>query len=658
MSRHALELPNKKLLSAARAILNASGEPVDGALTPAALIELLFAEFEGPPRSDAEAISTIPGWSELRAAFFRSHESTTDLRQLKARRLWLLSELYQQLNTADGIGAIYTPTWMAGMMARRAIVTKLAVTLDRTATQIEAVLSTSPKSNDAGLWQAISKTLDQLSIIDPACGTGALLLGIVEAIESIRFKADDGFAATPAWRQALLSRLTGFDIDALAVRLARARLAAWANVESNQQACRNINSANGLAATSPTDRADICIMNPPYVPTYSRRSDQRITATVADYCATHQLVGRQNLFGCFLHRAAELVKSDGVVSAIVPDTFASATSYRPIRNGWRQRFGQIDWLMMSECVFNAQVGSVVVTAGPANANANAVSASELISQDPIRCTRRSATYSTDSRVLVFHNRTEREIWRTMQRLPRQFEEFVTSRDGVNTGPRRMRDILLDPQRMTPTVRPLIEGEDIAAAGYVLKQPRRRIDYDSALIDAAARRAGSSLRQPTIFDRPKLVTRQTADTLIAAVEPKGEIVALNSVHCHQLIDGSTERLWGLCAWLNAPLVRLFYALDGGEQRMVLPQVRIAWLRQLPVPADFPKWLDRLAPMARDVSHLTSTSVAANALADIHLSVCEAAGSRAKSDDVMRAYLCRFPRFAQIENADPLTDASAA
>ncbi len=668
MARRSESQSTSKLVRLTREVLN-DVDHQTGVANPAAIVvRRLLEEIENPKDRAARAQIQINAWSRLSDGFFAADDDGVSEQQRRGKQLSRLANLYEKLNQTDGIGAIYTPAWMAKLMAQRALTNKLAATLRVSAEQTKALFddkkATHAKSSatanglDPDIFDRLrvdaGNVIRRLTITDPACGCGALLLAIAECAATLCENLD---SVDTMWRKAFLNNLYGFDIDPLAVEIARARLAAWAGVDRNDPALANIVCRDALNERGATRRTDICIMNPPYVPTYSRRSDPRVTATVNQYGETYELSGRLNLFGCFIHRAIEMTKADGVVCAIVPDTFASATAYEPLRAAWRQRFKQSHWLAISSNVFEAQVGSVVVTAGPATQEEGELRADELIAAKPVRLRKRVPAIATDGRLLMFRNRAEQRIWQAVQNQPARFEDFVRSRDGVNTGPRFMRDVLLDPQHVGPAVMPLIEGEDIAPQGYCLRQPRRRIDYNASLIDAEARCAGASLRDPEIFQQPKVVSRQTADTLIAAVEPTGGIVALNSVHCHQLIDGPDEFLWSLCAWLNAPLVRLYYALDGGEQRKVLPQVRIAWLRKLPVPRDFLMTLRELVPIARRIS--SSSTLKQSELDRIHALICAAYGLSDSTDAVLAAYQDRFPRFAVAPSATNATpDVSAA
>ncbi len=347
----------------------------------------------------------------------------------------------------------------------------------------------------------------------------------------------------------------------------------------------------------------------------------------------------------------DLVGADGVISVVAPDTLASASSYAALRAAYRVAFPMQDWVAVEGRAFRAQVGSVVLTAsrGPRCLTAGVVRvAPGGASGDACAVvTPQCAARGDEERILRFVNSADHDIWKCINAAPKRMGAVARIHDGVNTGPRAVRDRLLSPTVGSPHRRPLVEGCDIDRRGYQPVRPRRWIDYDENRIDAAGRRGGASLRDAAIFDAPKVLTRQTAETLIAGIDPTGRVVALNSVHCWRMPGDDPELLWGLVGFLNSKPVRVYYALDGGEQRAILPQVRIAWLRRMPVPGEFMSLLMRLAWLAREVAAARESDVdAENLELRVDAEVFDAYGIPTRfADALSAAYRRYFPRVAQ-------------
>ncbi|MCA9257075.1 MAG: N-6 DNA methylase [Phycisphaerales bacterium] len=572
----------------------------------------------------------------------------------------LLECVHEQLATTDGVGVHYTPAGAARYMAQSALAECIAIRRDIEPAQAMAIMRGDVEIPTRDR-DSIRRLLDGIRICDPACGAGRLLIAAAETLAQVHARLDNIRRDDDADMRRLRARIAtqqlfGADIDERAIAIARLRLGVWAagapDADIEQRVSGNVVVSDTLQS-APTacdlDSAfDIILMNPPYVPTYSRRSRSDLRAPIRAFAGRRGLTGRLNLFGCFILRSLEMTAANGVVSFIVPDTFASAGAYTNLRRSVSDRFNRQHWARIDDRVFKAQVGSVILTASRATESLSA-SVLELSSKGPHSVSARTAhaTRGDDAQILFFDSPFEMRLWGHIREAAgTTLDAFAEVRDGVNTGPRRMRDVLLAPTPASAHRRLLIEGGDIDPRGYLLRATERTILYDPSLVDDAARRAGASLRDPAIFNAPKVVTRQTADTLIAALEAHGGLVALNSVHCIRLRGDRTTQLPGLMALLNSPLVRLFYALDGGEQRSVLPQVRIAWLNALPVPTGFDALLARLTPIGAGVLACLKSGASSTALIrEGHDYICDAyAVPPSDRAPIIDAYLRRFPRFA--------------
>lgn len=159
------------------------------------------------------------------------------------------------------------------------------------------------------------------------------------------------------------------------------------------------------------------------------------------------------------------------------------------------------------------------------------------------------------------------------------KSIADTKDGINPGPKFFRDRILNPSgRPKATWRPVIEGHHVTP--YHIEPSSETVDYDPSLLTADLRKQGASFRDPAIFLAPKLVNRQTASTLIFALDDKG-YCSLNSVHNTRALDGKRSTLLYLLGLLNSGLLRFYYRNHTHETRRVFPQVHISALRQLPI-----------------------------------------------------------------------------
>ncbi|MDX2191737.1 MAG: type IIL restriction-modification enzyme MmeI, partial [Gemmatimonadales bacterium] len=112
-----------------------------------------------------------------------------------------------------GSGTFYTPAPLVRAVLEQAFTVHLARRLGGEAAARRALEARSPAA-----WQALA----DVTVLDPACGSGAFLLGALDLLSGVL--AAQGVPAGAARRQVLARNLFGVDRNAAAVRLAELRL--------------------------------------------------------------------------------------------------------------------------------------------------------------------------------------------------------------------------------------------------------------------------------------------------------------------------------------------------------------------------------------------------------------------------------------------------
>ncbi len=514
-----------------------------------------------------------------------------------------------------------------------------------------------------------SAPIQNLTILDPAAGTGDLLL-----------------AARNLLPANFSGRLIAVDTDPTALLIAHARL-----LENHPHLANHILTLNdsGLTPTLTTTigQADILLLNPPYVPAYSRRS--RKTQLLSDDHKKQRPDGRINLFTRFIQAIGALTKPDGIACTITPDTLAFADSYARDREHLAHRFPSQRWLLIEKRLFNAAVQNVIGLFGSGQPESFAAQTSHVPSNvQSIPWIPGPAPSSAS--IIFYKHPIEPLLQSTIANLTGPLlSDIFHVKDGINPGPAHMRAKLIAPlpplndndsglpsplpdaRRKThdagpplpssdpgletldsgplPDARrktqdaglplpssdpglgtldsgpplflpsPLLAGRDIAPWGFALTPPTLGIRYDPALISRTDSKAGTSLRNPAIFQSPKLVSRQTANMPIVGIDLIHNHYTSNSVHNIRAINPAhAPLLWGLMAYLNSPIIRLYYALSGGETRATLPQVRIAWLNRVPLPPDWQTLFSALVPHAQSLASESQPNP--HTLTKIHQLIC--------------------------------------
>jgi methylase of polypeptide subunit release factors len=460
-------------------------------------------------------------------------------------------------------------------------------------------------------WQSAHPhaSTQNLTILDPAAGTGDLLL-----------------AARDFLPRNFTGRLIAIDTDRAALEIARARL-----LENHPHLADHITLITG-SGLSPTltkniGQADILLLNPPYVPAYSRRS--RKTKVLSVKQKKQKSPGRVNLFTRFIHAIQTLTKPTGVACTITPDTLAFADSYAPDRAELAKRFPSQRWLLIEKPLFDAAVQNVIGLFSQGECQTQSAQANHVPASAD------AATWipgppPSSSPVIFYKHPAEPLVQSTINKVHGTLlSDFFQVKDGINPGPAHMRAKLISPlkpdvhttrsQCLPPTQSPLLTGRDIAPWGFCITHPTLAIRYDPSLVSRAEQKTGCSLRNPGIFQSPKLVSRQTANMPIVGIDLDQNHYTSNSVHNIRAIEPAhTPLLWGLMAYLNSPVTRLYYALSGGETRATLPQVRIAWLSRLPLPPGWQTLFAALGPLAQSLAQQAKPDP--GTLTQIHHIIC--------------------------------------
>ena len=162
------------------------------------------------------------------------------------------------------------------------------------------------------------------SVLDPACGAGALLLPVLRDHLGAAARVDARLAL-----RALPNFIAGIDNDTAAVWLANVLLASemLPILARTERARREplpalVRHGDGLAAVDRPVRA--VIMNPPYGRV---QLDPQERARFTD-----SLYGHANLYGLFMAAALESLDSRGVLAALVPTSFLAGRYFGNLRS--------------------------------------------------------------------------------------------------------------------------------------------------------------------------------------------------------------------------------------------------------------------------------------------------------------------------------------
>jgi hypothetical protein len=156
------------------------------------------------------------------------------------------------------------------------------------------------------------------------------------------------------------------------------------------------------------------------------------------------------------------------------------------------------------------------------------------------------------------------------------------RDGIIQS--KIPDVLFLNKKIDKYSKPLLFGKNINK--YILKFDNNWVNYkpdEMMKIEKSRIKKGSGIglrmRTPEIFEREKILTRQTADTIIATIDNDNYYYS-NTIHGTTITDNSFQPKYVL-AVLNSSLINWYYHFTTSEEGKVFAQIKINLLRLLPI-----------------------------------------------------------------------------
>ncbi|MCB9896233.1 MAG: N-6 DNA methylase [Planctomycetes bacterium] len=386
-----------------------------------------------------------------------------------------------------------------------------------------------PRESALRLAQLVLETLEAPpTVLDPACGAGALLLGAMEWAASER----------PEWVAYWLGGgMAGWDIEEDCVRACNDVLSAAAaglGLPYGEVAAVR----DGLAATGDYDAV---LANPPWISYSGRHANELPPARRAELAARFPaFAGWPALHTAFAEQCARLTRQGGGrLGLVLPMQMADLAGYGPARRAITSRFTLEHAIELGEDHFDGvtePTGLFVFGAGSG--------------------TERPWLPDEDAALLA----------RVRRFKPLPGESFADV--GVHTGNAAQLIVAREGDG-----RPLRVGRDIEP--FRLAQPSHRL-LDVELPEGRYARVAGEAR----YRDATIVLRQTASRPIAAKHEPWAYFRNSVLACYGAPEHDVDYLLGV---LNSDVVaRIHRAMFRDARQRSFPQVKISHLRALPVP----------------------------------------------------------------------------
>lgn len=523
-------------------------------------------------------------------------------------------------------GVFYTPKYITKYIVDNTV-GKLCTEKKAALELIEEAYNTDLKRTKKAIQLLFDKLsayrswLLQLTICDPACGSGAFLNQALDFlinehryIDELQAKLfGDAMVLSDFEKTILENNLFGVDINEESVEIAK--LSLWLRTAQPNRKLNDLNNnikcGNSLIDDPAVagDKAfhwqkefstvfakggfDVVIGNPPYGILIDKQSQKHFNE---NFPLTRYKI---NLYVLFLERMLQVFKH-GTFHFIIPKSLLFNSYYEEIRRNLIERTELNQIYTITEKVFeDAEVGSSLLIQFTIKIDPNTKNIVRLVVAEKIE------NFISGSGIL--ENRVPQDYFLSIPnceisiisadsqsiinklKLHKQIDYYFTLKNGLNPG--NIKHILISDKNETEKHKPIIWGKDISK--YNISWSKQYINYDVHIVDKISLddvkskegmnkqdRIDFALRSPDLFEKKKIVIRKTGDSLVACIDE-------NSFYFDTLVHGIYEKTQGisleyLLAILNSKPATIFYRLLHDIKGKVFAKISLDNLASFPIP----------------------------------------------------------------------------
>ena len=444
---------------------------------------------------------------------------------------------------------------------------------------------------------------DGFRVLEPACGAGYFLISACRRMFAAYIKT--GYKPDDAIRIVLTDRIAGIDIDKSALLVTLAGLIQEAGDDLEAALKKGpitvplfmadfLDKGWEVTATPLGEilRAGVpaVVGNPPYVSFYAKRakfiSDEKREYYKANYITGR---GRINTYTLFIERAFGLLKPSGLLGFIIPNTLLIMKSYEAVRkylldNGWLKSVVDLSLKVFPEvevptCILTVERKDPRALPFPRKVQVGFWESARGKAPDDLEESIQDIFRELPYTMFNIHIRhADRNVLAQIEKCARPLGEDFEVKDGINPANVSKRLVSQSLKNLNEPYKRVLRGKDIGA--YQLNWDNMWVRYDPHFIDTENGEY-CFLRDERIFKaNPKLLTRQTANCIVAAYDDKCHY-AMNTIHVTIPLNGGMD-LKCLLALYNSRVLNYYYRLVFPDTERVFPQVKTINVEKLPLP----------------------------------------------------------------------------
>ena len=451
------------------------------------------------------------------------------------------------------------------------------------------------------------KWLLQVTICDPACGSGAFLNQALEFliaehsyIDELQAKLfGDAMILSEVENAILENNIYGVDINDESVDIAK--LSLWLrtaqkgrkltslnnNIKCGNSLIDNIDIAGDKAFNWQKEFPevfakggfDIIIGNPPYA---GRTSF--ISAIEKKFIREHYKTseGRFELYQLFIERSIDISNNkNGYVSLITPQTWLSIIQSTKLRKEVLKNKELFEIIFLGKDIFpDASVDTVIfiISKGKPNNYIKYLNNSNLINNDDLQNTKiqYSEINTSDFIIPSTSNNDFSSIEKKIHNGSVNLEKIGEWSDGVIVAG-KAKEFAFSYEKTEESFFPMLIGRDIER--YTINWSGKFCCRDKNLIEQHNPSA-YRLREERMFKRRKILIRKTGNSIVSTIDDS-EYYYEQSLFSFGINDQINFKLEFIQSILNSNLANFLLKMNSFSMKDTFPQIRIHWLKDFPI-----------------------------------------------------------------------------
>lgn len=542
-------------------------------------------------------------------------QSISDLEEIKSkvRESQNIESLAVSRRKKDGI--FYTPDYIVRYIVDNSLGAYLREHEEKFKNEFGLKGDITDKTYEKREKQAYSKYQDflqNIKVVDPACGSGAFLVYVFDYLLAENKRVSDIvgnslFSSDTYVRDILRNNIYGVDLNEESVEITK--LSLWLKTAQKGKKLTaldgNIRCGNSLiddpsiagskafnwqeqfAEVFKNGGFDVVIGNPPYGAGFS--IDEK--AWIKEKYELNTV--NSDSYIIFFEQCYKILKSDGYLGVITPNTYLVIENGKSIRTFLFERMQPVTFLEVFNVFSDAIVEPLVsvfrksVTTANYSFNVLTIARGQVIGSDVLQSAdstvfKREDLFLEDN--LIFNYRIteeQRGLLKGLYKKSSSLGDILTIKAGVKpyekgkgTPPQTAETMKTKPytgfEKIDSSWKKTIRGGDVTR--YNLSDSGEYIKYGKWL--AAPRTAD-------LFESPKIVMRRTDDELMATYDESGAI-GINSVHCIQLSNNaSSPDMLFVLGLLNSKLLNFVFRTNNFHMvGKPMAEVKVIYVERLP------------------------------------------------------------------------------